>query len=163
MGGHGGRPLTSAERALLWQDRFDGLLLVAALLAVIGVALQVAHLSRATDVLGFVVASAAWVVFAVNAVVMLRVVDRRWKWVWSHAFELLVVIVAFPAWPLLVKHLTVLELVPAVTVLEAAKLAKLAEALRVVRHHKKVGVSRVVMAVIIVVLALGAAGVMLGS
>ena len=56
-----------------------------------------------------------------------------------------------------------LELVPAVTVLEAAKLAKLAEALRVVRHHKKVGVSRVVMAFIIVVLALGAAGVMLGT
>ena len=86
--------MTSIDRGRVWQDRFDGLLLVAALLAVTGVALQVAHLSRATDVLGFVVASAAWVVFAVNAVVMLRVVDRRWKWVWSHVFELVVVIVA---------------------------------------------------------------------
>ena len=155
--------MTEVSRAQIWQDRFDGLLLVGAALAVVGVALQVAHLSRATDVTGFALSSAAWVIFAVNAAVMLRVVDKRWKWLWSHTFECLVVIVAFPVWPLLLAHLTLLELVPAVTVLEAAKLAKLAEALRVVRRQRGVGVFRGVVAAVILVLALGAVGLMLGS
>ncbi len=156
-------PLTSVERTRRWQDRFNSLLLIAALLAVTGVALQVAHFSRATDIIGFVTASAGWVIFAANAIVMVRVSDRRWKWIWSHTFELIVVVVAFPAWPLVVAHLTVLELVPAVTVLEAAKLAKLAEALRVVRRREQVGVIPVGAAAVVVILAVAAAGIMLGS
>ena len=155
--------MRTVGRAQVWQDRFDGLVLVAAGLAVAGVALQVAHLSRATDALGFVISWGAWLILAINALVMLRVVPDRSEWAWSHAFELIVLVVAFPAWALLLPQLAVLELSPAVTVLEAAKLAKLAEAVRIVRRHKKIGATRGVVVAVVVVLALGAGGLMLRS
>ena len=132
------------------QDRSDRCLVIASVLAVGGVNLQGHHLSTLLDGLGFAAAAASWVIFAAVTVRTLRVVPDRAAWARSHAFELVVLIVAFPLWPLLFRDLMVLQLSPALTVLEATKLAKLAKVVRTVRRRDggRVG-SRVLAATVI--------------
>lgn len=122
----------SAARAGRWQDRLDGLIVAAAAPAVAGVALQTAGGGR-LRVLGVTLSALAWLVFVLDAAVMLTVSPQPGRWARGHAFELAVLGATFPLWPLLAYRLLLLELLPALTLLEVAKLAKLAKVARSVR------------------------------
>lgn len=129
-------------------------MLVAAVTAVLGVALQSLHPSDAAHLLGFGLSTVSWLVFAADAVVMLAVTPQPAQWAWSHGFELIVLVVACPLWPVLFHDLLVLQLSPALTVLEATKLAKLVKVARAVRHRGSGQVGGRLVAGIILVAAL---------
>ena len=120
----------SAEAAARWQERLDGAIVAAALLAVIAVALQTTH--GHAKLAGEILSWAVWAVFALEAAVMLAVSPAPLAWVRGHAVDLLVLLFAWPLWPLIAHDLLVAEVAPAVTVLEATKLAKLLKAAKAV-------------------------------
>ena len=115
---------TRVERA---QDRFDRLVVVAAGLAILGVGLQLTG-SGGVHSVGVGLAGLSWAIFAADATVMISISPAPLDWARGHRLELVLLVVTFPAWPLLLHRLLLLELTPALTVLEAAKLAKLVKA-----------------------------------
>ena len=117
--------------AARWQSRFDTWVLVAAVAAVLGVALQLAPAGCHTT--GLVLNWAAWSAFLAEVVVMPALSPAPGRWVRGHWFELVITVIACPAWPLVLYDLLLAELVPALTVLDTVKLAKLAKSVRVVR------------------------------
>lgn len=125
--------MRDAERAARWQRRFDGWVLLAAVISVLGVALQL--LPSAWHPAGLVLSWLAWATFAAEAVLMLLVSPAPARWARSHLFDLAVIVLACPAWQLLLYDLLLAELVPALTVLETVKLAKLVKSARVVRRR----------------------------
>ena len=129
-------PTRSAQAAADWQERFDVVVVAAAVGAVIGVALQVLAGSGAVRLVGGLLVAASWLAFLVDVVVMLAVSPQPARWARSHAFELALVVTTFPLWPLLAGQLLLLELLPALTVLESSKLAKLAKTARAVRRGR---------------------------
>ena len=127
------RSWRSQERAELWQERFDRLVVVASVLAVVGVALQTIKLSDVWPWLGMSASIASWLLCAADAAIMLTVAAEPRTWARSHAFELVVLVAACPLWPIFFYDLLVLQLTPALTVLEATKLAKLVKVARTMR------------------------------
>ncbi|HVX47374.1 MAG TPA: hypothetical protein VHC49_26010 [Mycobacteriales bacterium] len=121
----------SRMRSERWQSRFDGGVLGAAVGSVLGVALQLA--SGGWHTAGLVLSWVAWSVFVAEAVVMPVLSPAPARWLRGHWLDLLIMLVACPAWPLLFYDLLVAELAPALTFLDAVKLAKLAKSVRVVR------------------------------
>ncbi len=117
----------SVERAGRAQDLFDRLIVVTAGLAIGGVALQLVKTGPAHTI-GVIAAGLSWLIFAADALVMLRVSPNPASWARGHLLDLSLLAVTFPLWPLLLHRLLVLELAPAFTLLEAAKLAKLVKA-----------------------------------
>jgi hypothetical protein len=117
----------SAERAARAQDVFDRLIVVAAGLAITGVALQLVK-AEPLHAIGLVVAGLSWLIFAADAAVMLSVSPDAAAWARGHRLDLALLAVTFPLWPVLLHDLLLLELTPALTLFEAAKLAKLAKA-----------------------------------
>ena len=143
----------SGGRAEQWQDRFDRLLVAASVAAVLGVALQTLTPYGPLHTVGTVVSAASWSAFAVDAAVMLAVSPRPGAWARSHAFELVVLVVACPLWPALFYDALVLQLAPALTVLEATKLAKLVKVARTVRSRGDGRLGGRVLAGVVLVLA----------
>ena len=129
-------PARSAQAAAGWQDRFDAVVVAAAVTAVAGVALQVLAGSGTPKLVGVLLVTASWLAFLVDVVVMLAVSPQPARWARGHAFELVVVFTTFPLWPLVAGQLLLLELLPALTVLESSKLAKLAKVARAVRRGR---------------------------
>lgn len=78
----------------------------------------------------------AWLGFTADATVMLSVSPRPGQWARGHLFDLALVILTCPIWPILLHRLLLLELTPALTVLEAAKLAKLVKVAYALRRHQ---------------------------
>jgi hypothetical protein len=118
----------SPAAAHRWQRRFDGWIAAAAILAIVGVALQVWAHHGPLHVAGLTLTSASWLIFGLDTAVMVRVSVDPWRWARGHRFELVLLVLTCPLWPVLFYRLLVLELLPALTVLEAAKLAKLVKA-----------------------------------
>ena len=126
---------TAATRAQRWQELFDECILAAAVTAIVAVALQSFAKTGPLHIIGVVLAIAAWLVFVLDAAVMLTLVDRRAQWARSHWFDLLLLVLTCPFLIQLAGRALLLELLPAFTVLEAAKLAKLAKIIRLMRHR----------------------------
>jgi voltage-gated potassium channel len=143
--------------AARWQDRFDRVVLATALTAIVGVALQTAEESGPVHILGLVAAWVAWLGFALDATVMLSVSPQPGRWARGHAFELALVVLTCPVWPLLLYRLLLLELLPALTVLEAAKLAKLVKVAYALRRHRDSGAGGRSAAAVLLVAAVGVA------
>ena len=140
--------------AARWQDRFDRVVLVTAAAAIIGVALQTIAKSGPLHVLGLAAAWLAWLGFAIDATVMLSVSPQPGRWARGHAFELALVVLTCPLWPILLYRLLLLELLPALTVLEAAKLAKLVKVAYALRRHRGApGRGRLAAAIVLVAAA----------
>lgn len=125
-------PARSEQAAARWQEVFDGVVVVAAAGAVVGVALQTLAGTGPVRILGGLLVAGSWLAFLVDVMVMLAVSPQPARWARGHAFELVLVVTTFPLWPLLAVQLLLLELLPALTVLESAKLAKLAKVARAV-------------------------------
>lgn len=126
----------SQSAAARWQDRFDQVILAAAATAVLGVALQTGAATGPVHTIGLVAAWLAWFAFAADAVVMLSVSPDPRRWARGHAFDLALMVLTCPLWPILLHRLLLLELLPALTVLEAAKLAKLVKVAYALRRHR---------------------------
>jgi len=114
-----------------WQARFDVALAAAAIAAVIGVALQVHDVHDGAYDAGAGILWVVWLIFALDVAVMLRIHPSPRAWARSHWFEITVVVVSFPVWPIIAYGLLVIELAPALTVFDAVKLAKLVKAVRI--------------------------------
>jgi voltage-gated potassium channel len=80
----------SAERA------FAVPVMVAALLVIPLVVLDSRDLGGAWPTVLRIINWATWLVFAAEAVVMLRLVDNRWEWLRRHPLEVAIVVVSFP-------------------------------------------------------------------
>ncbi len=129
---------------------------MAAAAAVVAVGLQTIGSGGPLYVLSLALAVLAWLVFVVDAVVMLAVSESRWAWARSHWFDLSLLVVTAP-WVIVVAHRWLaLELLPAFTVLEAAKLAKLA---KIVRFLHTRGTGRLGARIVAAVVLLAAIGV----
>jgi hypothetical protein len=135
LGAPGGVDREAREaRAALWQRRLDGPVVAAAVAAIPAVGLQLLGNEALHDA-GLALSWIVWFVFLADAAIMLTVHPRPAAWARSHAFELVVVLVAFPLWPLVRPGLLAAEVLPAFTLLEATKLAKLAKTVRVLRRR----------------------------
>lgn len=143
--------------AARWQNRFDQIVLVTAATAIIAVALQTIEKSGTVHVLGLVAAWLAWFGFAADATVMLSVSPQPGRWARGHIFELVLVGLTCPLWPVLLYRLLLLELLPALTVLEAAKLAKLIKVAYALRRHRDSPVAGRFAAAVLLVAAAGVA------
>jgi hypothetical protein len=153
-----GLPASPVER---WQSRFDACILATVVIALLGVGLQVAAHHGPWHGVGVGLAALSWLVFGVDAAVMLSISPDRVRWARGHVFDLGLLVLTFPLWPLLGQRLLLLELLPALTVLEAAKLAKLLKVVRVLRRRPAEGGARFVAAGVIGAAGLLAAAVLL--
>lgn len=125
----------SLERAERLEDALDGPVVAAAVLALVAVVLEVAQKHGPVHTAGQVLSWVVWTVFLLDAAVLLSVHPSPRSWARSHLFELAVLLVAFPLWPLVAPRLAGAEIVPALDLLKAAKLLKLTKAVRLVRHR----------------------------
>jgi hypothetical protein len=91
---------TDDPRAAAWERRLRPPVLTAAVAVLPLLALHLTHPHGALAVLETAGHWAVWLVFVVEAVVMLRVVRDRRAWIDGHRFELLVVVVSSPLVPL---------------------------------------------------------------
>ena len=145
------RPGRSLERAEYLESVLDGPVVIACLVALVAVVLQLLAPDGPLHTLGLVLSWAVWVVLLADAVVMATVHPAPLRWARGHWFELAVLVVAFPLWPLLAARLEGAELVPVLELLEASKLAKVAKVAKVVHAR---GRSRpLVIAVVLVAAA----------
>jgi hypothetical protein len=118
-------PHRSATLAASWQDRLDRLVLAAGVVAIVGVALQTGDKSGLGHDIGLACAVLSWLAFALDVGVMISLSPRPGQWLRSHRLELVLLVLTCPLWAVLLYDLLWLELLPALTVLDAAKLAKL--------------------------------------
>lgn len=69
------------ERRLQWP------MLVAALLTIPAIAIEESDVAEPWDTLATVINWTVWIAFLAEAILMLRAVDDRWKWVRDHPLE----------------------------------------------------------------------------
>ncbi|WP_375493493.1 hypothetical protein [uncultured Jatrophihabitans sp.] len=105
--------------------RREHAILVACLLAVAGVVLQALPLSTGAAITGAALDGSSWVIFGVVTTCQLQAVTDRARWATEHTLDLTILAVACPLWPALLPELMLVELAPALTLLDSIKLAKL--------------------------------------
>jgi hypothetical protein len=114
---------------------------------VVAVALQMGH--GDSKLIGTVLSWGVWLVFALQAAVMLTVSPSPGAWARGHAFDLVVLLLTWPVWTLAAKEVVVVELAPTLTLLEATKLVKLVKVARAV-HLRAEGTAGRVLAGLVV-------------
>jgi hypothetical protein len=131
---------TDDPRAAAWERRLRPPVLTAAVAVLPLLALHLTHPHGALAVLETAGHWAVWLVFVVEAVVMLRVVRYRRAWIDGHRFELLVVVVSSPLVPLALalapalRLLVVAKAFKALKLAKVIKLAKLGKSVRLLRR-----------------------------
>jgi len=125
----------SLERAERLEAALDGPVVVASALALVAVVLELVERHGPVHTTGQVLSWAVWAVFLVDAAVLLAVHPFPARWARSHWFELAVLVVAFPLWPVVFPRLLGVEIAPTFDLLKVAKLAKVTKAARLVRHR----------------------------
>src|SRR3954447_5302026 len=81
------------------ERRLEAPMLVAAALPVPAVIIEQSDAGRALDVVALALDWITWLAFVVEAVVMLRVVDDRRRWLRDHPLEVAIVLVSVPFLP----------------------------------------------------------------
>jgi voltage-gated potassium channel len=107
-----------------WERRFDGPVLVAALLTIPLVILQAQHLGSPWETVLDVFDWLTWGVFAIEVVVMVIVAPHRWRWLARHPIDVAVVVITPPFLSVAVKSLRLLR------ILRVLPLARLAPTMR---------------------------------
>jgi hypothetical protein len=128
-------PTAADERASRWEARLRPFVVAAALAVIPLVALSLAHpkgLSHDLEVAGH---WAVWLVFALEVVVMLWVVEDRRAWLDEHRFEVLVVVLASPVLPMAVAFVPALRVLVVAKAFKTIKVVKLAKSARLLRRR----------------------------
>jgi hypothetical protein len=125
----------SLERAERLEAALDGPVVVASAVALVAVVLELLERHGPVHTAGQILSWAVWAVFLVDAAVLLSVHPFPGRWARSHWFELAVLLVAFPLWPVVFPRLLGAEIAPTFDLLKVAKLAKVTKAVRLVRHR----------------------------
>lgn len=81
------------------ERRLERPLLVAALLTIPAIAIEQSDVGEPWDSIATVLNWAIWTAFVLEAVLMLRAVDDRWRWVREHPLEVAIVILTPPFLP----------------------------------------------------------------
>jgi voltage-gated potassium channel len=87
------------ERARAVERRLEWPMLVAALLVVPAIAIEQSEAGEPWNTIAVVINWSTWLAFLVEAVLMLRVVDDRWRWIREHPLEVAIVLVTPPFVP----------------------------------------------------------------
>jgi voltage-gated potassium channel len=87
------------ERARAIEDRLQWPMLAASLLVVPAIAIEQSEAGAPWSTIALVINWATWLAFLSEAVLMLAVVDNRWRWIREHPLELAIVVVTPPFLP----------------------------------------------------------------
>jgi len=150
-------------RGALWEERLRKPVLAAALLALPTVFLYFSDLKGWLAVLAVSMAWGIWIVFVVEAVIMLAVVADRRAWVRGHLFSLAIIVATFPALTsileglLAARALSSLQATRVLQVLYLAKAGKLIKSTLILRkggtlsrHPLVTSVTALLLAVVLV-------------
>jgi len=130
---------TTDPHAAAWERRLQPPVIVAAIAVLPLLALHLTHPRGALAVVETAGHWVVWLVFMVEVVVMLRVVEDRRAWIDGHRFELLVVFLSSPLVPLALALAPALRLL---IVVKAFKAFKLAKAIKLAKLGKSVKLLR---------------------
>jgi voltage-gated potassium channel len=97
-------------RSRRWERRFDAPIFIAALLTIPLVILQPENLGAPWNTILIVFDWLTWGVFAVEVIVMVAIVPRRWRWIANHPVDVAVVVLTPPFLAVAVKSLRVLRI-----------------------------------------------------
>jgi voltage-gated potassium channel len=81
------------------EERLEKPLLVAALLTIPAIALEQSNVGQPWDTLVSVLNWVIWTAFVAEAVLMLSVVDGRWRWIREHPLEVAIIVLTPPFLP----------------------------------------------------------------
>jgi voltage-gated potassium channel len=81
------------------QERLAVPLLVAALLTIPAIAIEQSDVGQPWDTIASVLNWVIWTAFLAEAILMLRLVDDRWRWVREHPLEVAIVVLTPPFLP----------------------------------------------------------------
>jgi voltage-gated potassium channel len=112
------------ERARAMEHRLEWPMLVAALLVVPALAIEQSEAGGALNTIAVAINWATWLAFLVEAVLMLRVVDDRWRWVRDHPLEVAIIVVTPPFLPASLQAVRVFRLLRLLPLLRAGLLAR---------------------------------------
>lgn len=81
------------------ERRLERPLLVAALLTIPAIAIEQSDVAQPWDTIASVLNWVIWTAFFAEAVLMLRVVDDRWRWIREHPLEVAIIVLTPPFLP----------------------------------------------------------------
>jgi voltage-gated potassium channel len=106
------------------EHRLEWPMLVAALLVVPAIAIEQSEAGEPWSTIALVINWATWLAFVAEAVLMLGVVDNRWRWVRDHPLEVAIVLVTPPFLPQSLQAARVFRLLRLLPLLRAGLLAR---------------------------------------
>jgi voltage-gated potassium channel len=99
-------------------------MLVAALLVVPAIAIEQSEAGQPWNTIALVINWATWLAFVTEAILMLSVVDDRWRWVRDHPLEVAIVIVTSPFLPASLQAARAFRLLRLLPLIRAGLLAR---------------------------------------
>ena len=115
-----------SERAQRTKDAFELPVLIAALFIIPVILIEERSTSEGWVTVGFVLNWLIWGTFVAEFVTMIRLVDDKWRYAKSDWLDVVIIVVSFPALPLLLASLRVLRVVRLASALRVLHLVKLA-------------------------------------
>jgi voltage-gated potassium channel len=112
------------ERAQAMERRLQWPMLVAALLVVPAVAIEQSEVTGALNTVAVVINWTTWLAFLTEAVLMLSVVDSRWRWLREHPLEVAIVLVTPPFLPATLQAARAFRLLRLLPLLRAGLLSR---------------------------------------
>jgi voltage-gated potassium channel len=111
-------------RAVAMERRLEWPLMAAALLTIPAIAIEQSSAGEPLDTIATVLNWTIWLAFAAEIVLMLSVVDDRWRWVREHPLEVAIVLLTPPLLPASMQAARVIRLLRLLRLLKLAKLAR---------------------------------------
>jgi hypothetical protein len=154
---------TRDTRGARWEQRLRKPVLAAALLALPTVFLYFSKLEGTLAIVAVSLAWTIWIVFVVEAVIMLSVVRDRRAWIRGHLFGLAIIIATFPALTqileglLAARALSSLQATRVLQVLYLAKAGKLIKSMLILRkggtlqRHPMIGTAVILVLAVVLV------------
>jgi voltage-gated potassium channel len=112
------------ERALRLEQRLEPITLIAALLVIPALVIESSDLGQPWDALAVALNWATWLAFVAEVVIMLAVVDDRWRWMRDHPLELAIVVFTPPFLPPSLAAARVFRLLQLLPLLQAGMLLR---------------------------------------
>jgi voltage-gated potassium channel len=112
------------ERAERIEQRLEVVTLVAALLVIPALIISGSDLGQPWDALAVALNWATWLAFVGEAVIMLSIVDDRWKWLREHPLEVAIIVFTPPFLPPSLEAIRVVRLLQLLPLLQAGVLLR---------------------------------------